>query len=239
MQKEKDWSKLKDIQFDNVLFVPGLKRNLISYGQAEQDGYWYDTIKESIHIRHSSHGEVLAQKRKNLYIISCKNEHLNAVKTTKGSLEEWHCRLGHPGESTLRGMLRTLFKNVLAWMERASGRKLKALRTDGGGEYTSAAFKCYLLDKGIDHIITAPGTPQDNGGAERKNRTILETVRAISMQSGLNENLWTFATKAAVYLRNRTGFPKTPYEQLIGTKPNVSNLKPFGCKAWIHIQKEK
>jgi transposase InsO family protein len=63
----------------------------------------------------------------------------------------------------------TSFKNVLARMERASGSKLKALRTDGGGEYTSAAFKCYLLDKGIDHIITAPGTPQDNGGAERKN----------------------------------------------------------------------
>jgi hypothetical protein len=131
------------------------------------------------------------------------------------------------------------FKDVLAWMERTTGRKLKALRSDGGGEYSSHAFKNFLKQKGIDHIITAPGTPQNNGGAERKNRSLLETMRAQMKQAGLGDSLWHLAVKAAAYVRNRTGFPRTPFEQFIGSKPNISNLKPLGCRAWVHIPSNK
>jgi hypothetical protein len=59
------------------------------------------------------------------------------------------------------------------------------------------------------------------------------------MQAGMHESLWTFAVKSAVYIRNRTGYPKTPYELFIGTKPNVSNLRPIGCKAWVHVPKNR
>lgn len=315
------------LNLPRVLYVPGLKRNLISYGQAEKDGFKLDNSKEGITLQHPDHDSLIHARRKNnLYIITSHVDHANAIKTLKGSLYEWHCRLGHAGVSTITRMMTTnaaqgmdkissvrsdsdfrckwcqqakqtrnpfskdrrnrddvqvlsvvssdlcgplnsardgslyfvtytdeasnytvvvnlkskadtlkSFKDVLAWMERSSGKKMKALRSDGGGEYSSHAFKSYLTEKGIDHIITAPGTPQDNGGAERKNRSLLETMRAQMKQAGMGYNLWHLAIKAAVYIRNRTGFPKTPFERFIGSKPNVSNLKPLGCRAWVHV----
>ena len=322
------------VNLSKVLYVPGLKRNLISYGQAEEDGFKLTSSKKNgITLHHPEQdSKIHAHRQGNLYIIQHHMDQANAIKTLKGSWYQWHCRLGHAGASTLARMqsahavegmdkitelsssspsdqrckwcqqakqtrepfskerknrenLQVLsivstdlcgplttakdgslyfvtytdeasnytvvinlksksdtlksFKDVLAWMERASGRKLKALRSDGGGEYSSHAFKNFLTEKGIDHIVTAPGTPQDNGGAERKNRSLLETMRAQMKQAGMSDNLWHLAVKAATYVRNRTGFPKTPFERFIGTKPNISNLKPLGCRAWVHIPSSK
>ncbi|KAG5462880.1 MAG: hypothetical protein BJ554DRAFT_3056 [Olpidium bornovanus] len=60
------------------------------------------------------------------------------------------------------------FKDVLAWMKRAAGQKLKGLRSDGGGEYTSITFKKLFREQGIDYFITAPSTHQDNGGGGKE-----------------------------------------------------------------------
>ncbi|CAA0836973.1 Unknown protein [Striga hermonthica] len=69
------------------------------------------------------------------------------------------------------------FKRFHAMVERQTGKPLKCLRSDNGGEYSSHEFKNYCADHGIRHEKTVPGTPQHNGVAERINRTIMEKER--------------------------------------------------------------
>ena len=107
--------------------------------------------------------------------------------------------------------------------------KIKVLRADGGGEYVSATFKNFVKQKGIRHEISAPYSLQQNGVAKRMNRTLLEAAR-----SGLSKAYWSEAVTAAAYVRNKvitTSTGVTPYEQWYGRKPDVSDLKVFGCMA--------
>jgi transposase InsO family protein len=71
------------------------------------------------------------------------------------------------------------FKEYKAWAENITERKIKILRTDGGREYINMHMKAYLKGHGIEHQHTVPYTPQQNGIAERFNRTVMERTRAI------------------------------------------------------------
>ena len=121
--------------------------------------------------------------------------------------------------------------------------RMKILRTDNGGEYTSNEFKNYLKDQGIRHETTIPKTPEQNGVAERMNRTLVETVRSMISDAKVPKSYWAEALNTAVYLRNRSPTSTlknaTPYEILYGTKPNVSHLKVFGSIAYAHIPKDE
>ncbi len=83
------------------------------------------------------------------------------------------------------------------------GSILKALRTDNGGEYLSTEFKKYLVEKGIEHLLTIEYTPQQNGVAERMNRTLVDLVRSMLYSKGLAKRFWAEALSTAVYIRNR------------------------------------
>ncbi len=97
------------------------------------------------------------------------------------------------------------FQKWKAGVENESSRKVKALRTDNGGEYTSnsSAFEELLATEGIRHERTIPKTPQQNGVAERMNRTLVEMVQSMLLDSRLPQNFWEEALSTAVYLRNR------------------------------------
>lgn len=69
--------------------------------------------------------------------------------------------------------------------KRQSGNKLKILRTDGGGEYNSRQFVEFCEEHGIEHEVTAPYTPQHNGLAERRNRTLLDMPRCMLKGKGM------------------------------------------------------
>jgi transposase InsO family protein len=76
-----------------------------------------------------------------------------------------------------------------AQVERESGKKVKTLRTDNGGEYTSNTFKTYLRTLGIRAETTIPHTPQQNGKAERGNRTIEEKITCLLQDAnGIDES---------------------------------------------------
>ena len=77
------------------------------------------------------------------------------------------------------------FKQYKAWAERQTGFKVQTLRTDGGGEYINAHFDTYLTILGIQRQVTTAYTPQQNGVAERMNRTLLEATRAMLHAAGL------------------------------------------------------
>ena len=121
-----------------------------------------------------------------------------------------------------------------ALLEREMGRKLKRLRTDNGGEYTSREFEEYCSNHGIRHEKTVPGTPQHNGVAERMNRTIVEMVRSMLRMSKLPKTFWGEAVRTACYLINRS--PSVPLEFYIPERVwtnkelSYSHLKVFGCK---------
>ena len=139
-----------------------------------------------------------------------------------------------------------VFKKFIEWkalVEKSSGMKVKVLRTDNGGEYTSNEFEDYLTKHGIQHELTVPKTPQQNGVAERMNRTLVESIRSMLADSQLPKRFWAEALSTAAYLRNRCPTNavkgKTPYEAWTGNKPNVGHLRIFGCDAYAHIPKDE
>ena len=120
-------------------------------------------------------------------------------------------------------------------------KPLSCLRTDRGGEYLSHEFQAYCTLHGIRCQLTAAGTPQQNGIAERKNRYLMETTRSLLFGANLPTYLWEEAVKTACYLTNRVPTRAlhrlTPFEVYTGTRPNLSHLRVFGSAAYIHIQK--
>ena len=125
----------------------------------------------------------------------------------------------------------------------SNGRKLKTLRTDNRGEYKSAEFSVYLKKEGVRHEFTVPKTPQQNGVAERMNRTLVEAVRSMLSDAKLPKKFWAEALSTAVYLRNCSPTiavqGKTLFEGWTKEKPNVGHLKAFGCLCYAHVAKDE
>ena len=71
------------------------------------------------------------------------------------------------------------FQHFKTLVENESSARIQTLRTDNGGEYLSNEFKAFLDDSGIKHQLTTPYTPQQNGVAERRNRTTMEMVQCM------------------------------------------------------------
>jgi len=139
-----------------------------------------------------------------------------------------------------------VFEKFVQWknlVEKQSGKSVKILRTDNGGEYKSKTFANFLSAEGIRHEYTVPKTPEQNGVSERMNRTLVEAVRSMLSHSELPDKFWAEALSTAVYLRNRSLTRAlcniTPYEAYTGVKPNVSNLRIFGCIAYAHVPKDE
>ena len=75
-------------------------------------------------------------------------------------------------------------------MEKLSKNKIKTLRYDNGGEFTSSEFKYFSKEAGIKREITIPCNPRQNGVAERNSRTIMEAVKSMSHDQDLPMHLW-------------------------------------------------
>jgi len=135
------------------------------------------------------------------------------------------------------------FKRFRAVAEKETGRQIKCLRSDGGGEYFSKEFIDYLLEQGIQRQQTCRYTPQQNGVAERKNRHIAEVARAMMNEKELPHYFWAEAVATAAYIMNRTPTAAvhgvTPEQKFTGRRPDLSHLKVFGCVAYMHVPAEK
>jgi transposase InsO family protein len=135
-----------------------------------------------------------------------------------------------------------VFKQFQASVERQTGKKLRCIRTDNGGEYLGP-FDEYCKQQGIRHQRTPPKTPQLNGLAERMNRTLVERVRCLLSQSQLPNSFWGEALSTSVHVLNLT--PCVPLQfdvpDRVWTGKDVSydHLRVFGCKAFVHIPKDE
>ncbi|KAG8498673.1 hypothetical protein CXB51_004985 [Gossypium anomalum] len=137
----------------------------------------------------------------------------------------WHMRLGHMSEN---GM---------------TGKQIKYLRTDNGLEFCSDEFNRLCKSEGIVRHLTVRHTPQQNGVAERMNRTIMEKVRCMLSNANLPKSFWAEAASTACFLINRSPSvaieKKTPQEVWSGNPANYSDLKIFGCPAYAHVNNGK
>ncbi|MCO5588630.1 hypothetical protein L7F22_042587 [Adiantum nelumboides] len=135
-----------------------------------------------------------------------------------------------------------IFQHYVSMVENEAGCKVQTLHTDRGGEYISGAFKDFLGKKGIKHQCTMPYTPQQNGVAERKNRSLMEMARCMLKAKSLPHKLWMEAVACAAHVLNRcpTRALKTitPYESWYDKKPSVNYLRVFGCLAYAHIPQQ-
>ena len=128
------------------------------------------------------------------------------------------------------------FKEFKAKVETQHGKSIKCLRSDRGGEYLSAEFLDYLSVAGIESQTTAPGTPQQNGVAERRNRTLLNMVRSMMSYARLPVSFWGHALLSASHILDNLpskSVPTTPYELWNGRKPNLEHLRVWGCPAHV------
>jgi Reverse transcriptase (RNA-dependent DNA polymerase)/Integrase core domain/GAG-pre-integrase domain len=132
-------------------------------------------------------------------------------------------------------------QEVLVMLETQSGKRVKRVRTDRGGEYVNNELGAFFKRKGIVHETTAPYTPQQNGKAERLNRTLNDRVRAMLIDADVHTDLWGEAMFTANYIRNRSpsaGIDRTPWETFYGEVPDLSMLRVFGSRAIVHIPRE-
>nr|GFC23908.1 retrovirus-related Pol polyprotein from transposon TNT 1-94 [Tanacetum cinerariifolium] len=128
------------------------------------------------------------------------------------------------------------FKVFKAEVELQLGKKIKALRSNRGGEYLSQEFKDYLSENGIVQNLTSPYTPQQNGVCERRNRTLLDMVRSMFNLTTLSLSFWDYDLESVVRILNMVPtkkVDKTPYEIWHGKAPNLSYLKVWGCEAYV------
>ena len=108
-------------------------------------------------------------------------------------------------------------------------------------ENTLQKFEAFCKEAGIKRELTTPYNPQQNGVAERKNRTIMEAVKTMIHDQDLPMHLWVEAARTTVYVQNRLSHSalefKTPEEMYTRKKLEVSHLKIFGCPIYVHIPK--
>jgi transposase InsO family protein len=116
------------------------------------------------------------------------------------------------------------------------------LRTDNGGELCRNEFEELCNKCDIARQKTTPYTPQQNGVAERMNKTLMEKSRSMLSGVGLGQEYWAEAVGTTCYLVNRspssTLDDKTPHEVWSGKKPSLQHLRVFGCDAYVHVPKE-
>jgi hypothetical protein len=142
-----------------------------------------------------------------------------------------------------KGQVFNRFQEFKALVENQIGKKIRVLRLDNGGEYTSKEFMDFCAGEGIRRELTVHYNPQQNGVAERKNRAIVGAVRAMLHDQGLPLFLWAEACYTAVYLQNKSPHravgSMTPEEAFSGKKLEVGHFHIFGCITYSYVPFEK
>ncbi|GKA37785.1 retrovirus-related pol polyprotein from transposon TNT 1-94, partial [Tanacetum coccineum] len=203
-------------------------------------------------------------RKDNMYSFDMKNivpkESLTCL-VAKATLDEsmlWHRRLGHIVRGLPKNILKMtkpvllvlkgsntelldetseILKNFIKEIENLVDKKVKIIRSDNGTEFKNKVMDDFCREKGIKREYSVARTPQQNGVAERRNRTLIEAARTMLADSKLPTTFWAEAVSTACYVQNRVlvvkPHNKTPYELFRGFKPALSFMRPFGCHVTI------
>ncbi|KXJ70180.1 hypothetical protein RP20_CCG024584 [Aedes albopictus] len=122
------------------------------------------------------------------------------------------------------------------------GKRPAVIRADNGGEYRSRRLGSFYRQKGITAQFTAAYSPQQNGIAERKNRSLVEMARIEHEHYTMDYKYWAEAVNTANYVQNMLptrATEKIPYEAWYTRKPDLKHMHIFGCSAFVHIPDQK
>jgi transposase InsO family protein len=104
-------------------------------------------------------------------------------------------------------------------------------------EFKNTQVEDFCDDFGIKHEFSSTYTSQQNGVVERKNKTLITLARAMLDDYGTSQRFWAEAINTVCHASNPVYLhhflKKTPYELLIGSKPNISYFWVFSCKCYI------
>ncbi|GJU45545.1 putative ribonuclease H-like domain-containing protein [Tanacetum coccineum] len=130
-----------------------------------------------------------------------------------------------------------ILKTFITEIENQLEHKVKVIRSDNGIEFKNSVMNQFCEIKGIKREFSVARTPQQNGVAERRNRTLIEVVRTMLVDSELPTTFWAEAVNTACYVLNRVlvikPHTKTPYGLIRGRTPLIDFMKPFGCPVTI------
>ncbi|CAF4808934.1 unnamed protein product [Pieris macdunnoughi] len=134
-------------------------------------------------------------------------------------------------------------KEMLQFVKNQRGRPVKVFQCDGGGEFVNGAIQNLMKSEGTKMVVTNPYTPQQNGCAERSNRTLDDLARTMLVSKVLPKFLWAEAVNAVVYILNRTGPSsvegKTPYELFVEKSVHLNRFHIFGTVCYLMVPKER
>ena len=143
----------------------------------------------------------------------------------------WICFLKEKSEALNK------FKDLKTLVENERETKIKCLRSDNGGEFTSKEFDLFCETHGIKRQFSVTRTPQQNGIVERMNRTVQEAARTMLNEAKLSDGYWREDVSTKIYILNRgqlrINSNKNPYELWFGRDPSVKYFKVFGSKCYI------
>ncbi|GJT31097.1 ribonuclease H-like domain-containing protein [Tanacetum coccineum] len=246
------------LDFENVYYVEELQHfNLFSVSQIcdkKNKVLFTDTdclvLIEEFQLPDESQVVLRIPRERDLYTFSISElqpEQNVTCLVAKASLDEstrWHRRMAHVNFKTINKLAKEglvdglpFLPEFIALIENQLNKKVKGIRCDNGTEFKNAKLIELCGEKGIKRDYSNPRTPQQNGVAERKNRTLIEAARTMLADSKLPTMFWTEAVSTACYVLNRVSITnphnKTPYELISGKVPQIGHLKPFGCQVTI------
>nr|GEV56418.1 uncharacterized mitochondrial protein AtMg00810-like [Tanacetum cinerariifolium] len=151
------------------------------------------------------------------------------------------CLKGNQHKASCKSKTKDETSDILKWfitkIENLKDIKVKIIRCDNGGEFRNKEMNDFCLQKGIKRAFSNARTLQQNGFAERRNRTLIEAARTMLADVKLPVTFWAEAVNTACYVQNRVlvnkSQNKTPYELFNGRTPAIGFLKPFGCHVMI------
>nr|GEU29606.1 hypothetical protein [Tanacetum cinerariifolium] len=161
---------------------------------------------------------------------SCKSKLVNSI--TK-PLHTLHMDLFGPTSDETSGIL----KKFITEIENLKDLKVKIIRCDNRGEFRNKEMNDFCSQKGIKREFSNARNPQQNGVAERRNRTLIKAAKTMLADAKLPVTFWAEPVNTACYIQNRVlvnkSHNKTPYELFNGISPALGFLKPFGCHVMI------
>nr|GEW47602.1 hypothetical protein [Tanacetum cinerariifolium] len=231
--------KTGKLEFENVYFVKDLKYNLFSVSQISNNKnsvLFTDSecivLGRDFKLLDDANVLLRTPRQHNMYSIDLNNivphKDLTCL-VAKASADEgmlWHRRLGHLNFKTMNKLVR---QNLV------KGLPTKCFENN----HTYTAFLKGKQHKAswIKREFSNARTPQQNGVAERRNRTLIEAARTMLADAKLLVTFWAEAVNTACYVQNKVlvnkSQNKTLYELFNGRTPAIGFLKPFGCHVMI------
>ncbi|GJS09193.1 putative ribonuclease H-like domain-containing protein [Tanacetum coccineum] len=231
---------VKELQHFNLFFVSQMcdKKNKVLFTDSE-------CLVLSSEFKLPDENQVLLKipRQNNMYSFNLENIVPSGglacliAKATTDESNKWHRRFSWVFFLRTKDETSAILKDFIRQIENQLNQKVKTIRSDNGTEFKNKEVIEFCGIKGIKREYSNARTPQQNGVAERKNRTLIEAARTMLADSFLPNTFWAEAVSTACYVLNRVlvtkPHNKTPYELLTGKIPIISYIRPFGCHVTI------